>query len=163
MSLKINHRREARPDPIGWEQHRSPDRASNADLLWYFFPGDVEILSGGTALASKVGSVPALHFVAAMIGARDALVFDIDSSYSYTFTEADQCINFQRINDDVRIECSFSTNVLTVSIDDFSREICLFSRREIEDLGRDYPALLVHPLVHDLLRKCGDEGEAAAS
>ena len=87
-----------------------------------------------------------------MIGARDALGLDIDSSYSYTFTEADQSINFQRTNDEVRIECSFSTNVLTVSIDDFSREICLFSRREIEDLGGGYPALLVHPFVNDLLR-----------
>lgn len=163
MSLKINHWREVRPDPIGWEQHHAPDQASNAELLWHFFPGDVEIRSRGMVLSSKVGSVPALHFVAAMIGTRDALTLGINSRYLYSFTEADQCIHFQRGDDGVRIECNFSANVLAVPFDEFSREVGFFVRREIEYLGCEYPALLAHPLVHDLLRKCGDEKDAGPS
>lgn len=157
MSLKIKHRREVLPGPIGWEYRRSPGQATKADLLWHFFPGDVELVLADTALVSTVASVPALHFVAAMIGARDALTVGNNARYTYSFTEADQCIIFQRGDDDVRIECDFSANVLTVPLDEFSREVCDFARREIEDLGREFPALSVHSLVHEILRKCDDE------
>jgi hypothetical protein len=132
-------------------------------LLWYFFPGDVEMVAGGTALTSTVGSVPALHFVAAMIGARDAMALSINSRYSYGFTEADQCINFERSDDDVRVECTFSPNVLTVPFDEFSREVCNFARRDIQALGQEFSALLVHPFVHDLLRRCEDERDSRSS
>jgi hypothetical protein len=159
MSLKIKHRRDVLPDAVGWEHRRAPDQASNADLLWYFFPGEVEVASGDSALASTVASVPALHFVAAMIGARDTLAASDDARYTYSFTEADQCIDFRRCDDDLRIECDFSDKVLIIPLDEFSREACDFARREIGDLGREYPALLAHPLVRDLLRRC-DDGEA---
>jgi hypothetical protein len=128
-------------------------------LLWYFFPGDVEIIVDGVALASTVGSVPALHFVAAMIGAREALAAGCGSHYLYNFTEADQSIVLQRDDGGVRIECDFSAIFLTIPFDEFSREVCSFARREFEDLGREYPALLAHPLVHDLLGKCGGDQE----
>ncbi|MBL7500657.1 hypothetical protein I6A84_32020 [Frankia sp. CNm7] len=157
MSLEINHRRSASSGTVGWERFGTPDQATSAELLWYFFPGDVEILSHGTSLASEVGSVPALHFVAAMVGARDELASGTGSRYSYDFTEADQSISFQRRGGDVRIETSFSTNVLTIPLDEFSSGVRLFARREIEDLGREYPALLAHPLMLDLKRRCGGD------
>jgi hypothetical protein len=48
---------------------------------------------------------------------------------------------------------------LTIPFDEFSDEVCSFARREFEELGREYPALLAHPLVHELLGKCGgDQG-----
>jgi hypothetical protein len=50
-------------------------------LLWYYFPGDVEIIADGVALTSTVGSVPAIHFVAALIGAREALAAGYGSHY----------------------------------------------------------------------------------
>ncbi|MFI6100256.1 hypothetical protein ACIA8G_32320 [Lentzea sp. NPDC051213] len=154
MSLKINHLRESLLDPIGWEHHRAPDQASDADLLWYFFPGDIEVVSDDAVLTSDVGSVPALHFVAAMIGARDALAVGDNPRYTYDFTEVDHCIIFQKVGDDVSIESNFSAKVLTAPLDQFSRGVCNFVRREIEDLIRLYPALSVRPLVNDLLRKC---------
>jgi hypothetical protein len=160
VSLRINHRRKTRPDAIGWERLHAPDQASNADLLWYYFPGDVEIIADGVALASTVGSAPALHFISAMIGAREALTADSRSHYQYNFTEANQCINLQRAGGYVRIECDFSANVLTIPLDEFLREACSFARREIEALGHEFPALLTHPLAHELLGKCGGDQEA---
>ena len=145
---------------MGWEHRRPPEQASNADLLWYFFPGDLEIVADGAALTSTVGSVPALHFVAAMIEARNTMGLGVNARYSYSFTEADQCINFERGDHTVRIECDFSPIVLTVPFDEFSREVCFFARRYIQALGREFPALLVHPLVYDLLRRCEGEGES---
>ncbi|WP_133981550.1 hypothetical protein [Kribbella voronezhensis] len=155
MSLEIKHWREAPPNRVGWEHRRAPAQASSADLLWYFFPGDVEVAYGGAALASRGASVPALHFVAGIIGARDTLAAGDDARYTYSFTEADQWIDFWA-DKKVHIECNFSDSVLTIPLEEFSREVCDFARREIDDLVLEYPALLMHPLVRDLLRKCDD-------
>src|SRR5688500_15610509 len=76
LPITINHRRELRSERVGWEHRQSPGQASKADLLWHFFPGDVEIIADDAALVSAFGSVPALHFVAAVIEAKDALVMN---------------------------------------------------------------------------------------
>lgn len=156
MSLKINHRREVLSGPVGWEHRRDPGQASGADLLWYFFPGDVEVVSGDVVLASVVGSVPALHFVAAMIEARSVLAAGDNSGYTYGFTEVEHYITFRRAGDVVFIECDFSPETITVPLDQFSREVCKFARREIEDLEGLHHELSAHPLVHNLLSKCDD-------
>lgn len=135
----------------GWEQRRPPGQASSADLLWYYFPGDIEIRSGGAALASVEGSIPALHFVAAMIAARGTLTSGENLGYSYHFTEVDQCISFRRNGDEVHVECNFAEDILRVSFSEFSREVGLFAKREIQNLEHDYPDISVHPLVQDLL------------
>jgi hypothetical protein len=88
------------------------------------------------------------------------LMLDHDSTFMYVFTEADEYISYQRIGDNrISIKCSFSDGVLLVPIEEFAREVCAFARRKVGHLGREYPALMRHPAVRDLLQKCDGERE----
>lgn len=156
MSFRIDHLQESRTDPIGREHSRPPELADRGDLLWYYFPGDISISSGGVNVITSVGSVPALHFMAAMVEARGALGGGGKDRYVYSFTEAAEELTLQRDGDSVAIESSVSDEILVVSIDEFFSEVCAFVRREINELGSTYPLLLEHSFVRDLLLKCNE-------
>jgi len=156
MVIQIRHRREVQLPPTGWEYRSDPGQASSAELLWSFFPGNIEMRVDETEIVSPVASVPALHFAVAVVQAMDVLVLSSNSSYVYNFTEADERITFRDSDKRVYITCSYSESELTVSTDEFSHGVAAFIQRVIRDLGCEYPSLRGHSIVRNLLQKVGD-------
>lgn len=156
------YRPESLAVPIGWEHRRSCDTASKHDLLWHFFPGDIEILVNGTRLATDWASVPALHFVASLHMIKITLAQRDSSTDVYNFTEEAQQIIFRRDGPSLSINCTYAPGVAIAPFNDFAREVPEFGRRLIANLGKEYPSLLVNPYVKSLLGALDSRDPAAS-
>jgi hypothetical protein len=133
----------------GWEQQRDCTTATKADLLWYFFPGDVDIVGDGVQLTMASGSVPALHFISALL-ASTAVLDHEGASYEYTLTEADEQIWFKLRSGDIEITCSYATGAIRVPRNEFMEAVKTFSSETLSRLAIEHPDLQRNSFVAGL-------------
>jgi hypothetical protein len=136
----------------GWERQRDCAAATKEDLLWYFFPGSVDISGDGVQLAMDFGSVPALHFISALLTSRVTLVRE-GARFEYTFTEVDQFVWFVVRDGLVRITCSYASGEISASINQFSLAVKTFCDEVVGLLVGRYPALAQNGFMVELNRE----------
>jgi hypothetical protein len=163
LSFRIDHQRERRSNPISREYLQAPETASKEDLLWYYFLGKASIATSDQVGSFSAELVPALHFVTAMLQARDLFAEDPTGRYVYNLTESDGQILLKRSDDFIAIESTFSSGVVATSLGDFSKEVSDFACREIRDLSADYPRLVTNSFVRDLKQRCHELSDDVCS
>lgn len=154
--IEIVYRPEARNGPLGWEHRQDCGTASRGDLLWYFFLGDVDILTDGVEFKTQFGWVPVLHFGSALLGAAEELT-QVGARCEYSFTEADEWISFVRREGYVHIQCSYAPGRAVAKYEDFKSASRAFVDQTIAALGNTYPSLLNNDLITEIRDKLREE------
>ena len=152
--MKFSYREDA-SGLHGWESRQDCGAASKEDLTWYYFPGNVDISGGGVRLEMNFGSVPALHFVCALLAAQSTLVQD-GCRFEYALTEVDQSVWFRSDEGSVRITCSYAPGEVAVTVEEFADAVVDFSEDVIDLLVSRYPGLARHSFVGELRRDIED-------
>ncbi len=137
---------------LGWETSRDCSTATRQELLWYFFSGDVGIITDEIEFRSQFGMVPALNFGLALLAAIDDLSRD-KASFVYTFTECDEWISFTREGELTRIKCSFAPGEAVVPYVEYVHSSRAFVRQLVDDLGMQYPSLMGHTIISEISKK----------
>lgn len=154
--IKFLYRPEAQPS-LGWEHRRDCGTATRGELLWYFFPGDVDIVTDEGTIEMGFGWVPVLHFGLGLLGATESLSSD-GALDQYTFTEADESVTFERRGDRVHIWCSYSPEQVTTTYGEFKLGSQSFMKKTLDDLEARHPSLLSNPAFRDIRDSLGPGG-----
>jgi hypothetical protein len=148
--MRINYCLGDRSILVGWEHSHGFAAVSREEILWHFFPGDIEIRTNGGGIRTRFGWVPILHFGLSLVHICRMLLTAEKASSQYVFTEADESITFQRLGESLRLQASFDSATLACSVREFCRAVSEFVIRVVSEIGNDYPNFLETPLADEM-------------
>jgi hypothetical protein len=133
----------------GWEHDHDVATAARQDLWWSGFPGDIRIVVDDAEIVTDFGWVPLLHFAASLLRITKKLA-EPGGEATYTFTEADEVLRFDRARDLIEIEASFSPVTLSTTYPDLLAMTIGFGRHLLTDLAARNPGLDRNPAIIEL-------------
>ena len=125
------------------------DSASEMDLRYSLFLGDVVFMVGDADFSANWGWVPVLDFALGLAHTIRELQEGKRES-EFDFTESDAVIRFQREEEDVLISASYTPHRTVVTVDDLASAVGLFRKRVVADLLLAHPQLRMNPSMRNL-------------
>lgn len=114
--------------------------ASETDLRYRLFLGDVAVRVGDVTFDASWGWVPVLDFALGLEHAvLELLRGERDSEFE--FTESDSAIKFQRDDQDVAISASYAPQRAVVKLNDLAVAIRSFKKKVVDEVFEMYPQL----------------------
>ena len=112
--------------------------ATEAELRYRLFLGDVALRVGDANFSADWGWVPILDFALGLEYAARELLHGKNEAL-FEFTESDSVIQFRRDEGDVVVSASYAPDTTVVNLEDLVKAAVEFRKRVVDDL------LLIHP------------------
>lgn len=124
--------------------------ADEMTLRYDCFLGDVVFEVGGADLSARWGWVPVLDFALSLRAIAGGLV--VDAHETFEFTESDATIEFERQDENVRLDASYAPAGAEVSHVELSLQAERFLARVVDELRRSYPELSENTFIAGVSR-----------
>ena len=109
--------------------------ASESDLRYYAFPGDIILRKEQTDLSTDWGWVQLVDFALGLRGILETI--EGSSEAEFEFTESDATLRFDRHGHEVAISGSYAPGKIFVLLTELKKQVADFSRRlDAELLGK---------------------------
>jgi hypothetical protein len=125
--------------------------ASESDLHYDLFLGDVTFKVDDTDLSALWGWIPIIDFAACLHRIADHLV--PGDTETFEFTESEQRLDFTLQNGIVEINSTYANATVTMPRDELRRSAREFLKRVLDDLSRAHPGLDENSTVRRLYPK----------
>jgi hypothetical protein len=147
MMITLDYRLSAltgdRPD-------RDLETATEGDLRFRLFVGDVVFRVGDADFSAYWGWVPVLDFALGLeYVARE--LGQGQQEAEFDFTESESTIRFQRDGGDVFVSASYAPHRTIVNLQDLVNAVRIFRKRVVDDLSLTHPQLRMNPTIRKLM------------
>lgn len=124
--------------------------ASESELRYSLFPGDVVFKVGDADFSANWGWVPVLDFALGLESGASELLQGKEE-VEFEFTESDSAIRFQRDEGDIFISASYAPHRAVVNLEDLVKAVRGFRKRLVNDLSLIHPELRMNPTLRKLM------------
>jgi hypothetical protein len=125
--------------------------ADEVSLRYGAFFGDIVFRANGASFDARWGWVPVLDFALALQAIVEALA--TEPREAFEFTESDATISFEREDDRVRIEATYTADSAAVMYVELRTAAEGFLARVLDELAAAHPELTRNPALSTHLRK----------
>ena len=126
--------------------------ATESELRYSLFLGDVVFRVGDADFSANWGWVPVLDFALGLEGAARELLQGKEEA-EFEFTESDSAIRFQRDQGDVFISASYAPHRTVVNLKDLVNAVRIFRKRVVDDLSLIHPQLRMNSTMRSLMER----------
>lgn len=98
------------------------------ELRYTFLLGDVVFRYADTTIDMAWGWIPLLDFSLNLMQICNSLKLKQDCFEYFEFTESEETLKFERLNNELRILPSFGVHTISMRFDDFEKEVQVFYR-----------------------------------
>jgi hypothetical protein len=136
--------------PPGDRTDRELVSASESELRYSLFLGDVVFRVGDADFSANWGWVPVLDFALGLEHAARELLQGKEEA-EFEFTESDSAIRFQRDDGDVFISASYAPHRTVANLEDLVKAVRAFRKRVVDDLSLIHPQLRMNSTMRNLV------------
>jgi hypothetical protein len=115
------------------------ENASDMDLRYYYFPGNITLRQGKVDLSAKWGWIPIFDFALALKDICKSL--QTTGEEVFEFTESDATLSFRYDQGKVLIAASYANGEITVNYAEFEDQVGKFYSRLVNDMLLRSPGL----------------------
>jgi hypothetical protein len=125
--------------------------ASESELRYECFLGDVTFVADGVDFSARWGWVPVLDFAVGLRSLASELVELREASFE--FTESDAAVHCERTDHDVTIDANYAPGRAHLRFTELQVETRRFELRVIAELAADNPTLAQNAFITTRLRE----------
>lgn len=114
--------------------------ADDMEMRYDAFLGDLFIRDAETNLSAPWGWIPILDFALCIVAILRQLLTQSGRAV-YEFTESEEILKFHRVANHIQISSTYSSEVITCSLDEFVEAVIDFCSRLGRELGTEHPTL----------------------